>query len=489
MMKADSLIIAIDIGTSGARAVVFDQHGNEHAHQRSAYATEYPRPGWAEQDPDAIVQAVIAVLRAALAALPNRAAVSGVVFSAQLYSILALDPTGRPLTRSLTWGDMRAAQEADHLRAQAAHLSAITGCPLQALYPLAKIVWLQQHADLPATARFVSIKDYVLFQLTGHLVTDWTTASATGLLDVAQLRWHDEALTIAGLTHDRVAPLVSPRHLIRGWRGSVRAEVGLDDSIPVIVGAGDAPLANIGVGATRPGTIAINLGTSAAARVFSAHPQFDAEGRLWTYAADSARWVVGGMIGSGGAAYEWLLRDIVAGAADFREAEALAQEAPPGADGLLFIPYVSGEQSPGWNPHATGTIHGLRLHHGRSHLIRAAIEGIVFALLRTVQPIVAVTERAIDRIYLTGGLSMSHLWRQTIANAAGIPIVVPHGAESSARGAAILGLLALDLAADYADFDRPDVLLQPDPDIHDRYAERFNAFCTITARLRSLDDA
>lgn len=489
MMNAEPLMIAIDIGTSGARAVVFDHHGKEQAHQRSPYAAQYPRAGWAEQDPDVIVQAVIAVLRAAIAALPDRTAVSGVVFSAQLYSILALDSAGRPLTRSLTWGDMRAAQEAEELRTQASHLSAITGCPLQALYPLAKIVWLQRHADLPATARFVSIKDYVLYQLTGHLLTDWTTASATGLLDVARLHWHDEALTVAGLTHDRLPPLVSPRHIIRGWRAAVRSAAGLDESIPIIVGAGDAPLANIGVGATRPGTIAINLGTSAAARAFSLQPRFDPDGRLWTYAADSDRWVVGGMIGSGGAAYEWLLTDIVSGAADFSAAEALAHDAPPGADGLLFIPYVSGEQSPGWNPHATGTLHGLRLHHGRAHLVRAAIEGIVFALLRTMQPIAAVTERAIERIYLTGGLSMSHLWRQTIANAAGIPIVVPHGAESSARGAAILGLLALGLAPDYAAFDRPDVLLQPDPVIHDLYQERFDAFCSINSRLRSLDEA
>ncbi|MBK9124537.1 MAG: gluconokinase [Chloroflexi bacterium] len=484
---APPVIIAVDIGTSGARALVFDTDGRDLAQQRVPYPTHHPYPGWAEQDPDGIVDAVIGVLRSAVDGLADRSALVGVVFCAQMYSVLAVDRAGTPLTPSLTWADMRAVDVITTARPQLRDLPARTGCPLQALYPFAKILWMRQHIDLPSDARFIAIKDYVVMRLTGQLLTDWSTASASGLLDIGQLKWDREALTAAGLDIDHVPPLVSPRHTIRGWAPDVRAQIGLEGDVPLIVGGGDAPLANIGVGATAPGTIAINLGTSAAARAFIHNPLTDPAGRLWTYAADDQRWVLGGIIGSGGVVFEWLLKQALHGVASFAEAEALAGSIAPGAENLLFVPYLSGEQSPGWNARSTGVLFGLTLRHQAAHIMRATMEGIVFALLRAAQPIAQVSTYQLAKIYLTGGLSMSPIWRQVIADVFGTTVVVPASPESSARGAAIIGLMALGLADSYAPFAQPETLLHPNPDNHAAYARYFERFCEVNAQMQAID--
>lgn len=491
-MTPDRHIVAVDIGTSSARAVLFDTNANALAHARRAYTMALPRPGWSEQDADLVADAVIEVLREASGMLAEGDVLAGVVLSAQMYSILVVDADSTPLSPSLTWADTRSADQAIALaRIASADLSRRTGCPVQAIYPLAKIAWLKTNLALPDAARFISIKDYVIFRLTGQLVTDWSTASATGLLDVAAHTWDAEALALAQISADALPALVSTRHIIRSWRTEVSQAVGLPADTPLIVGGGDAPLANIGVGAIGPGTIAVNLGTSAAARMLTATPQIDAAARLWTYVADVDHWVTGGIIGSGGAVYEWLLKDLLCPHGDnsdddlFREADRLASSVAPGADDLLFIPYFSGEQSPGWSPGAKGLVYGMTLRHQPRHYIRAAIEGIVFALLRVVRAIEDVRGGAIEKVYVTGGLNRSPIWLSTIANTFGAAVVVPRSPESSARGAAIIGWLALGATDDYTAFAQPEDLLQPDMAIHTLYQERYDAFCALNHHIQA----
>jgi len=486
-------MIAVDIGTSSARAVLFDAHANALAYTRRTYTMTLPRPGWSEQDADLVAGAVIEALHEAVSLLAAGDVLEGVVLSAQMYSILAVDADGTPLSPSLTWADTRSADQAAALaRTASAGLSQRTGCPLQAIYPLAKIAWLKANLALPEGVRFISIKDYVVFRLTGQLVTDWSTGSATGLLDVAAHTWDAEALALAQISADELPDLVSPRHIIRRWRADISQAVGLPADTALIVGGGDAPFANIGVGAIGPGTIAVNLGTSAAARMLTPTPQIDAASRLWTYVADIDHWVTGGIIGSGGVVYEWLLKDLLGAHGQssdedvYREADRLASSVAPGADDLLFIPYFSGEQSPGWSPSAKGLIYGLTLRHQPQHTIRAAIEGIVFALLRVVRAIEDVRGDAIEKVYVTGGLNRSPVWLSTMANVFGAAVVVPRSPESSARGAAIVGWRALDAADDYTAFAQPEDLLQPDMALHALYRERYDVFCTLNQHMQAL---
>jgi gluconokinase len=485
-------MLAVDSGTSGARAVLFDERANPILQVRKPYPTLSPHPGWSEQDPNSVAEAVIEVLREALAALRPEHSLAGIVFSSQMYSVIALDRAGAPLSNSLTWGDTRSVNLANTAKHSASSdLAVRTGCPLQAIYPLAKILWLKANLGLPDDVRFASIKDYVVFRLTGRLITDWSTASASGLLNISSYNWDNEALDICQITPKNLPDLASTRHIVPDWRTDISQYIGIPNDTPLIMGAGDAPLANIGVGAIGAGSLAVNIGTSAAARILISQPQVDAAGRLWTYVADVGRWVIGGIIGSGGAVYEWLLTKLLFAGRDvlvddlFREADRLAESVPAGSDGLLFIPYLSGEQSPGWRPASKGLVYGMTFQHEPRHYIRAAIEGIAFALLRAAKPIEELRNHSTETIYLTGGLAISPAWSRTIANVFGASVVVPRSSESSARGAAILGWLALGAADSYEAFAQPEDRLYPDYDIFHFYQDRFKAFCALNDHLQS----
>jgi gluconokinase len=417
----------------------------------------------------------------------------GVVFSAQMYSVLAVDRHGTPLSNSLTWSDTRSAALAADVRHQAGSDLTQTGCPIQAIYPLAKILWLTQTLNLPPDVKFVSIKDYVLFRLTGQFLTDWSIASASGLLHIADHRWDNTALSITRTTPSNLPDLHSPRHINTHWQPDILRHIGLPGGTPLILGAGDAPLANIGVGAIGPETLAINLGTSAAARVLIPTPQVDPSGRLWTYVADEDYWVMGGIIGSGGAVYDWLLsKHIFPNQALglerlYAEADQLAAGVEPGAEGLMFLPYFSGEQSPGWNPDARGAIYGLSFHHEPKHYIRAALEGIAFSLRRVVSAIEEIREETANKIYLTGGLTASSVCLKIITHVFGASVVVPPSSESSARGAAIVGWLALGHGQDYSTFyptaAQQEASLTPDADLHTLYQQKYATFCALNDRL------
>ncbi|MCB9453045.1 MAG: gluconokinase [Anaerolineaceae bacterium] len=492
-MGHERVILAVDVGTSGVRAVLFDADAHYLQHVRTPYPMLFPRPGWNEQDPNTIASAVIETLKQAIQHIPAGITLAGVTFSAQMYSILALDEGGTPLCNSLTWGDTRSDDQIAALQgAASADLVQRTGCPTQAIYPLAKIRWLKTQLELPQRVKFVSIKDYVLYRLTGRLLADWSTASASGLLDITRFKWDSEALALGGITPDHLPELVSTRHILHDWLPEISATTGIPPGTPLIVGAGDAPLANIGVGATAEGTLAVNIGTSAAARFFTPVPQVDGQGRLWTYVADTGGWVVGGIIGSGGATYEWILKQMLRGGQHrsteqlFREADQQAAAAPPGAGDLLFIPYFSGEQSPGWNARSTGAFYGMTFHHETQHYLRAAVEGILFAILRVSKTIEELRNRALHRIYLTGGFTTSQVWPQALADMAGVPVVVPSTAESSSRGAAIMGWIALGQADSYAAFAPPeDHLIQPNGDTHALYQRRYAAFCSLNQQLQN----
>jgi gluconokinase len=366
-----------------------------------------------------------------------------------------------------------------------------TGCPIQAIYPLSKIRWLQSNLELPSDVWFASIKDYVVLRLTGQFISDWSIASASGLLNISTLHWDDESLRLCQITSDKLPELVSTRHVVRRWRSDICQYIGIASDTPLIIGAGDAPLANIGVGAIDIRSLAVNLGTSAAARVLTSEPQVDSGGRLWTYVADVDRWVIGGIIGSGGAVYEWLLKKLLFTNGDvpveslFEAADSLASRTPPGAEGLLFIPYFTGEQSPGWNADSKGLVYGMTLRHEPRHYIRAAMEGIAFSLLRVAKAIEEARNRISERIYVTGGLASSTVWQQTIADVFGGSVIVPRLTESSARGAAILGWLALGLADSYEAFSLPEVRLSPVTDAHALYQQRYKAFCSLNQQLQA----
>jgi len=238
--------------------------------------------------------------------------------------------------------------------------------------------------------RFISIKEYVFRRLFGEYVVDWSMASSTGLFDIRRREWCPEALDAAGIDRTRLSTPVSPYQIFTRWAPDALARTGLPQGIPCVIGAGDGVLSSVGAGAVGRGIAAVNVGTSAACRYLISTPTIDPHERLWTYALDERRWVIGGIASSGGIVYDWFVRQCAA-----RDPEGdppapephtalndLAARVPPGAEGLIFLPYLSGEQCPVWDPETTGGFFGLTLRHGRGHLARAVYKGIALSLAR-----------------------------------------------------------------------------------------------------------
>jgi gluconokinase len=472
----DSIVVGVDIGTTSTKAVAFDTAGRAVATHAVAYPLSEPVPGYAEQDPDEIMAAVVS----AVAGVAGRCgpSVRALSFSSAMHSVLGLDRSGAPLTPALTWADRRASDQAARLRAAPGGLALHrrTGTPVHPMAPLPKIVWFrEERPELAARVHhWVGIKDYVLSRLVGELVTDHSVASGSGLMDIHRLQWDSEALDLAGITADQLPMLVPTTTVLPGLLTSSAERLQLAASTRVVVGAGDGPLANLGVGAVRPGVAACSIGTSAAIRVMVDRPGVDEAGRSFCYALTQTRWVVGGAINNGGVVLEWAGDALAPELGPGREVELLrlAASVPPGSGGLIMLPYLLGERAPHWSSVSSGAYVGLTRDHRRAHLVRAALEGVCQQLALVLQS-VRDAGNEVHELRATGGFARSSLWRQMLADVLGMPVGFTSGHEGSSFGAALLGMQALglvdsvDVAADLVPLRETVV---PDPQAQATYA-------------------
>jgi gluconokinase len=472
------LVLGVDIGTTSTKVVAFDHRGTAVATAGHGYPLEEPSPGFAVQAPEAVVDAVRRCVREVVEEVrPER--VAGLSFSAAMHGLVSLDGDRELLTPMITWADTRARDQAERLREEAGGLALHrrTGTPLHPMSPLPKLVWFaEQEPALHERARhWMGVKEYVVLQLCGELVMDHSMASGTGLMDLSTLQWDDEALDLAGLTPDRLPALVATRTVLSGLLPEVAADLGLEADVPVVVGAGDGPLANLGLGAVGPGVAACSIGTSGALRVMVDEPAVDELGRVFCYALTEDRWVVGGAINNGGVVLDWvgdaLAPDLGDGAQE-RLLE-LASRAPVGSGGLVVLPYLLSERAPHWSAVPRGAYVGLGRGHRREHLVRAALEG-VGQQLALVLASMRGAGLVVDEVRATGGFTRSDVVRQLLADVLGLPIGLPAGHEGSSFGAALLGMEALgiidsiDVAADLVHMEE---VVRPDRDAAATYAE------------------
>jgi gluconokinase len=477
MSDNETTVLGVDVGTTSAKAVAFDAAGRALGHGEAGYPLLEPEPGQAVQDPAAVVVAMLAAIRAAAAAARERGArIAGLSLSSAMHALVALDGDGHPLTPIVTWGDMRAAEQADRLRAEHPELHDRTGAPLHPQTPLTKLVWFAEHdpATFAAARRWVGVKELALARLTGSSAVDHSVASGTGLLNLERLDWDAEALALAGIDRERLAPLV-PTDARFALSADAAAAVGLDAGLPVIAGGGDGPLANLGVGAVAPGVAACSIGTSAALRLVVARPAIDPQRRAFCYALAPGRWVVGGAINNGGVVLRWAGEALAPDLGEHPEAQllALAAEVPAGSAGLIMLPYLLSERAPHWNALARGAYVGLTRHHGRGHLVRAALEGVC-QQLALVLAALGDAGNEVREIRATGGFARSSLWRQMLADVLGMAVGYPAGHEGSAFGAALLGMQALGIVDSIdraAELVRIDEVAEPDPAAAATYAE------------------
>ena len=490
MTQKGFAVLAVDIGTTSTKTLATDTAGKLLAMHSIAYPLHTPQPQVAEQDPDEIYEAVVE----GLATVMRRAGLSAcdvlcVCFSSAMHSLIALDADGRPLTRSITWADQRAAAQAERLAADGTGLAVYlrTGTPIHTMSPLVKLLWLREtHPDLwRRAARFAGIKEYIFHRLFGEWVMDHSLASATGCLNLERLAWDEEALRLAGVREEQLPRLVPTTHRLTGLRAEVAERTGLSPETPFVAGASDGVLANLGVGALEPGLLAVTIGTSGAVRAAVDRPSPDPQGRLFCYALTERRWIVGGATNNGAIVMRWM-SDRVCKGLSLPEAAQMAEQVPPGADGLLFLPLLTGERAPFWDPLAQGVLFGLTLAHGDAHLIRAAMEGVLFQIRAIVDPLERMTGK-VREVRASGGFARSPLWCQMLADMLGTTVLVPEEVEGSGMGAVRLGLYAMQGAA--GELTGWDVTegrrYEPDAAVHAVYTELFPMYLDLYERLKT----
>lgn len=449
------VVVGLDVGTTATKAVAVDLGSAwQHVAQRR-YPLLQPEPGHAVQDAAAVLAAVDAALAETVTTVHRTGAtVVAVSVSTAMHGLVAVDADGSPRTPLLTWADSRAADQARALRASgegiALHRS--SGTPVHPMSPMTKLLWFAEHepALLDGARWWLGLKDLVLLHLTGQVATELSSASATGLLDLSTRDWDPAVLERVGVRQDQLPPVL-PTTEVLGLAAGPAGRFGLRTGLPVVVGAADGPLANLGSGAVAPGVAGLSLGTSGAVRAVVPTPHVDEGGRLFCYALTDDAWVVGGAVSNGGVVTGWAVDTFGRPGADDAEEKvmALAATAPPGCDGLVMVPYLLAERAPLWDPDLPGAYLGLRRRHGPAHMVRAAVEGVALQLAAVTAEVDRV--HPVHEVRATGGALRSGLWRDVVAAALDRPLVVAADAEGTAHGCVALALLALGRVADLAE--------------------------------------
>jgi gluconokinase len=452
---AEPIFVGIDLGTSAVKILAVTTGGRELTSASAFYGLSTPHPDFVEQDADTIYRATMQVFERVLSDVRLRGSqVAAIGFSSAMHGVLTVDENGEPLSPVITWLDRRSAAIADGWRndGTALDLYRRTGVPTHPMLPLAKLRWLRDNdaALFKRAHRFIGLKELFIFRWTGEWLVDWGLAAATGLFSIHEPRWDERALELAGVEPARLSQPAAPSTALRTFRASMARELHLTPDTAVVLASSDGALANIGIGASLAGDIALTLGTSGAIRVLVDAPALDDAGRIFCYYADDKRYIVGGSTSSAGASLDWIFALLLAEVPKeerFARAVELAATVAAGADGLVVLPFLSGERAPYWRSSLRGAFDGLDLSHDRATIVRAAFEGVVFGMHAVYEVLKATTGDA-QRLLLSGGLTKAPLMRGLLADVFGLPAVQPHQQEASAFGAALVAAQAVGAIAD-----------------------------------------
>ena len=480
------VLIAIDIGTSGARASAFDVSGAPLPEVRRSYPTYLPAEGWAEQDARRWQSAALSALGALVRALGRRCRVLAVAVTGQCPSVVPLDARDLPLRAGIIYRDNRATAEADWMRQHFGdrELHQLTGHVPAAFHVAAKIAWLRAHEPgvFAATRRFVQPTDYVALTLTGNATTDWSMAAATALLDLRGRRWAEDLLASLGLDAGTLPAIVPSWSIAGEIRPRLAGRLGLPAGVPVIAGAGDSIACALGAGVTAPGPVSEMAGSSSCFNSVVAEPLPDEDVTHYPSIVASRGYVTEVGINTTGEAVGWLAGLLYAGPAraprqaDYARMEQAATTSPPGAGGLVFAPVLGdGERD---DPALRGAITGLSLRHDRGAVARAAMEGIACGVRSRLETLGRTSAPATELRVSGGGAGMA-VWNQIKADVTGIPVVLVAG-DSTAAGAAMLAGLGAGIYRDAAEAVEagycPASRAEPDPahralydDLYERY--------------------
>jgi xylulokinase len=451
------LILAHDLGTTGNKATLFNTEGRLVASAFYAYETDYPHPGWAEQDPEDWWKAFkISTMKLIRDSKVEPKRIAGISFSGQMMGCLPVDKGGKPLRKAIIWADQRSTDEARILSEKVGQeqVYLITGHRISPTYSVEKIAWVRRNERdiFQKTFKVLHAKDFLRFRLTGKIATDYSDASSMNLWDINQKIWSSEILKGLDLSEE-ILPEARPSIEIAGEvQTRMAGELGLPPGVPVAVGGGDGPCAAVGAGVVAAGDAYSYIGSSSWIALASPKPVYDPARRTVNFYHLHPEMVTPtGTMQTGGASYQWLRNNLCKeeitegnrlGISSYELMNRQAEKSPPGAKGLLFLPYLMGERSPHWNSAARGVFLGLTLSHTRADMIRAVLEGVSFNLRIILDAFIAQGTH-IPTIRVIGGGARGELWRQIMADIFNRPIErLTFLEEATSLGAAIAGGVA-----------------------------------------------
>ncbi|MDA8103498.1 MAG: FGGY-family carbohydrate kinase [Nitrospiraceae bacterium] len=489
-------LIGVDCSTTAAKAVVWTFDGIPVSQHKVSIPLSQPRPNWVEQNAEDWWSATAsAIQRAAQTVDTSRLAALSITHQRETF--VCLDGAGQPLRPAMLWMDSRAITEVEKYGSDEVHR--ITGKPPNPTPAWYKLVWLAHHEReiLARTAKVVDVEGFLVFRLTGQWATSLASADPLGLVDMTTADYHDGLLDEACLTREQLCPLLPPGSVVGSISDEVASGLGLPPGLPVIAGAGDGQCAQIGSGITQPGRAYMNLGTGVVSGTFSEKYLYGREYRT-LFSAKHGGYTLETFIGGGTHNLNWLVeklsgidsRTLALGLTAEQVLDTAAAQIPPGADGLLALPYWTGALTPYWDHHARGVLIGLTGVHGQAHIYRALLESIAFEQRFLTDGADCTLDVPVQSMVALGGGSRSRLWCQIIADVTQRPIDVVREPESTSLGAAILAAVAVGV---YGTTDEATAAMtgtgahfEPDPPVSAKYEALYSVYRDIYPSVQTL---
>ena len=499
-------LIGIDVGTTGAKTLMIDEEGLVIGRAVEEYPMYTPRPQWAEQDPEDWWQATIRSMRRVLKESGiDRSEISGIGLTGQMHGMVMLDAQGKVLRPCIMWNDQRTAAQCEWIMAAVgpSRFMDLTLNPALPGFTAPKIVWTRENepGTYAQAAKVLLPKDYVRYRLTGVYATEVSDASGTVLLNVRDRRWSGEVLHDLGIPPEWMPECVESPEITGRISAEVAELTGLPSGIPVVGGAGDQAASAVGTGIVEPGLVSVTLGTSGVVFAFTEEPSRDPEGRLHTFChAVPGKWHVMGVTLSAGGSFRWFRDSLgvaernvayLSGVDPYEILTAEAGNAPPGCEGLLFLPYLTGERTPYPDPNARGTFFGLTLRHDKRHMVRSVLEGVAYSLRDCIE-LFRDLAIPIQQVRAVGGGARSQTWRQIMADVFGTELVTINVTDSTAYGTALLAGVGTGVYASVQEACSATVRIvertDPAPDSQAVYNEYYPVYRSLYRSLKPAFD-
>lgn len=437
-------IIGMDIGTTASKGVLYQENGKKIVESTIPYPLIQEKVDQAEEDPQVIFDAVQKIIFD----LSKKASgkVKAISWSSQMHSLIGLGKNKQLLTNSITWADNRSREvvTAAEKSGLANSIYQRTGMPPHPMAPVYKLLWIQEEMPelFAQVQKWIGIKEYIIWRLTGKMMTDTTMAAGTGLLNLNNLSWDEDLLSQITLEKEKLPILDKPETVVGGIIPNYIQKLGLTDQTKIILGASDGYLSTIGVGVLNDKSFALNIGTSGAVRVIASKAIVDSENRFFCYPVDKKHYLLGGPVNNGGIVFEWARKTIFGPDQTDEDFINVAESVPAGSNGLIFHPYLGGERAPIWNAQARGSFIGLTRNHTKPQMARSVLEGIVFNLLGAARGLREKIGEP-EALRVTGGFVKSDFVRQLIADIFNLPVIIIKNDQSGTLAAMFLAQVGM----------------------------------------------